>query len=142
MNLIKNIVLVALMCTSSFLAQAEQKFTKGSWDIHYIAFPSTFVKPETASQYNLQRSRYMAVVNISVLDKDSQEAQFVNISGQAKNLLGQTKPLTFTRVTEGPAVYYLAQLQYRNEEIFNFEIDIQQGNRTETIKFNKKFYAD
>lgn len=142
MNLIKNIVLVVLMCTSSFLAQAEQKFTKGSWDIHYIAFPSTFVKPETASQYNLQRSRFMAVVNISVLDKDSQEAQFVNISGQAKNLLGQTKPLTFTRVTEGPAVYYLAQLQYRNEEIFNFEIDIQQGNRTETIKFNKKFYAD
>ncbi|QTH63952.1 DUF4426 domain-containing protein [Psychrosphaera ytuae] len=142
MKIVKYITLVLLICASTFAVQAEQKFTKGSWDIHYIAFPSTFVKPETASQYNLQRSRYMAVVNISVLDKDSQEAQFVNVSGKAKNLLGQTKQLTFTRVTEGKAVYYLAQLQYRNEEIFNFEIDIQQGNRSETIKFNKKFYAD
>ena len=134
--------ILALLVMTAFSANAEQKFTKGNWDIHYIAFPSTFVKPETAKQYNLQRSRYTAVVNISVLDTKTQEAQFVNVSGSAKNLLGQTKPLSFTRVTEGEAVYYLAQVGYRNEEILNFTIDVQQGNRTETIKFKNKFYAD
>ncbi len=133
---------IALMLLLPLSVNAEQKITKGDWDIHYIAFPSTFVKPETAKEYNLQRSRYMAVVNISVLDANSQEAQFVNVSGSAKNLLGQTKSLDFKRVTEGKAVYYLAQLGYRNEEILNFTIDVQQGNRVETIKFKNKFYAD
>lgn len=136
------LVIALTLVSLTFNASAEQKITKGNWDIHYIAFPSSFVKPDTAKQYNLQRSRYMAVVNISVLDAASQEAQYVNVSGVAKNLLGQTKTLEFKRVVEGPAVYYLAQVGYRNEEIFNFSIDVQQGERTETIKFKNKFYTD
>jgi hypothetical protein len=60
----------------------------------------------------------------------------------AKNLLGQRTKLDFVKVTEGEATYYLAQLKYDNEEIYNFEIDVQQGNKTETIKFSQKFYVD
>ena len=40
-----------LFSTNSF---AEQKIVKGNWDIHYIAFPSTFIKAETAKEYGLK----------------------------------------------------------------------------------------
>ncbi len=142
--LLKAVIATTLLCSLLYAnnSNAEQKFVKGNWDIHYIAFPSTFIKPETAKAYRVERSRYMALINISVLDNADQSAQRVSLSGSAKNLLGQTTQLEFKRVVEGPAIYYLAQLKYTNEEIFNFSIDVQHGNRTENIKFQKKFYVD
>ncbi|WP_299268529.1 DUF4426 domain-containing protein [uncultured Psychrosphaera sp.] len=142
MKLLSSFILL-LSALLSFNSHAEQKITKGNWDIHYIAFPSSFIQPEIAKQYQLQRSKYLAVINISVLDnKDNNKAQNAYVSGMAKNLLGQRTKLDFVKVTEGEATYYLAQLKYDNEEIYNFEIDVQQGNKTETIKFSQKFYVD
>lgn len=142
MKLLSSFILL-LSALLSFNTHAEQKITKGNWDIHYIAFPSSFIQPEIAKQYQLQRSKYLAVINISVLDnKDNNKAQNAYVSGMAKNLLGQRTKLDFVKVTEGEATYYLAQLKYDNEEIYNFEIDVQQGNKTETIKFTQKFYVD
>lgn len=139
----KHLLSIILLCIISFSATAEQKFVKGNWDVHYIAFPSGFLEPEVAKQYGLIRSKYKAVVNISVLDnKQNMKAQNLFVSGSAKNLLGQTKNLTFTKVTEGEAIYYLAQFDYRNEENVNISINLQQGNRNETIKFKKKLYVD
>jgi hypothetical protein len=142
MKLLSSFILL-LSALLSFNSHAEQKITKGNWDIHYIAFPSSFIQPEIAKQYQLQRSKYLAVINISVLDnKDNDKAQNAYVSGMAKNLLGQRTKVDFVKVTEGEATYYLAQLKYDNEEIYNFEIDVQQGNKTETIKFSQKFYVD
>ncbi|MDA8622146.1 DUF4426 domain-containing protein [Psychrosphaera sp.] len=141
----KILFVIATLVSALFLSPttlAEQKITKGDWDIHYIAFPSSFIKPETARNYNLERSRYMAIVNISVLDKESQQAQNVSLTGTAKNLLGQTKQLTFKKVQEKEAIYYLAQLKHRDEENLTFTVNVQRGNRTETIKFKKKLYVD
>lgn len=140
-TLLTLLVLVATLLFSG-LSMAEQKITKGNWDIHYIAFPSAFIKPETARSYQLERSRYMALINISVLETSSQQAQNVSLTGTARNLLGQTTQLDFKKVEEGESIYYLAQLKYSNEEIFNFSIDVQRGNRTENIKFKQKFYVD
>ncbi|HCP98549.1 MAG TPA: DUF4426 domain-containing protein, partial [Pseudoalteromonas sp.] len=36
----------------------------------------------------------------------------------------------------------LAQVDYTNEEILRFEIEIQQGNQFQTLKFKQKFYVD
>jgi hypothetical protein len=141
MNLLKQAIFVLLLF--SFNSNAEQKITKGNWDIHYIAFPSSFIEPEVAKQYQLQRSKYLSIINISVLDnKNNNKAQNAYVSGVAKNLLGQRFKLDFVKVTEGEATYYLAQVKYDNEEIYNFEVDVQQGDRTETIKFTQKFYVD
>lgn len=138
---IKILSLVFLLFT--FFANAEQKVVKNDWDIHYIAFPSSFLEPDVAKTYELQRSRYMAIVNISVLDnKNDDKPQNVSIFGTARNLLGQTKPLAFKKVKEGIAVYYLAQVKYRDQETLNFDIKIQRGDRIENIKFKKKLYVD
>lgn len=127
----------------SFTSSAEQKYVKGNWDIHYIALPSTFLKPDVAKEYGLTRSKYQAVINISVLDNSNKDkAQRAYVSGFAKNLIGQNSKLSFKQVEEGQAIYYLAQLQYYDNEPVEITVDVQQGERKEQIKFKKKFYVE
>ena len=89
------------LVSSSLLAESEQGGqykNLGNWQVHYIAFPSTFLQPSIAKNYNIERSNYNAVINISVLDKESKKAQKVLLSGVAKNLVGQSKKLILKKL--------------------------------------------
>lgn len=123
-------------------ALAEQKKQLGDWDIHYIAFNSTFLTPDIARSYNLNRSSTQAIINISVLDKNTQQAQAVNIGGIARNLLGQQRQLTFREIKDGEAIYYIAVLPFRNEDMFRFSMDIVQGNNRQQLNFEQTFYTE
>lgn len=131
-----------LMLILSSPLQAEQKQTLGPWDVHYLAFNATFLTPEIASNYGIQRSRYTAIVNLSVLDKQDQSAQQVAIEGRATNLIGQSRQLSFKQVRDGDAVYYFAPLTVRNEDQWRFQITIRQGNEQQQLRFEQKFYVD
>ncbi|HSG50500.1 MAG TPA: DUF4426 domain-containing protein, partial [Rheinheimera sp.] len=121
----KRVLLLLLVCIGlNFSVSAEQKKQLGNWDVHYIAFPAPVLTPEIAQQYKIQRSKYNAVINISVLNSADQKAQQVSITGIAKDLQGRQTELEFSEVTEGDAVYYLAQLSFRNEQRFSFSINI------------------
>ncbi|ALQ55804.1 hypothetical protein PI2015_2530 [Pseudoalteromonas issachenkonii] len=123
--------------------QGAQYKELGPWQVHYIAFPSTFIQPQIAKTYGLERSGYKGIVNISILKNDTDKtAQKATLQGTARNLLGNKQSLNFKEVVEGDAVYYLAQVDYTNEEILRFEIEIQQGNHFQTLKFQQKFYVD
>ena len=138
--------IVWLLCVVSavlpFTSRAEQKQTLGSWDVHYIVLNSTFLQPDIARQYGIQRSKYNAFVNISVLDKNTKQAQDVDVRGVATNLLGNSKTLSFKKVQEQQAIYYLAQMPFRNRETFRYEIIIQHGNQQETLRFKQELVTD
>lgn len=136
------IIALLLSLTVSFGAGAEQKKQLGNWDVHYIAFPAPLLTPEVALQYKLQRSKYNGIINISVLDKTTQQAQKVAINGVAKDLTGRQRTLQFSEVVEGDAVYYLAQLPFHHEQRFSFSINIISGNSTEQLTFEQIFYVD
>lgn len=123
-------------------ALAEQKQTLGKWDVHYIVVNTTFFTPETAQNYGIVRSKYNALVNISVLDNTTGEAQVVSVKGQARNLLGNSKTLNFKRVKEGEAIYYLAPLSFNDRETFRFNVDIQRGNEVQTLKFQQEMFVE
>lgn len=134
-----------LLVSSSLYAaneQGGQYKNLGNWQVHYIAFPSTFLQPSIAKNYNIERSNYNAVINISVLDKTSKKAQKVSLSGVAKNLVGQSKKLKFQEIVDGESVYYIATLTYSNEETFRFYLDVRSGNKSERLSFHQKFYVD
>jgi hypothetical protein len=133
---------VIVLSTMSLGAQAEQKETLGSWDVHYIVVNSTFFEPEVAKQYGIQRSQFNALLNISVLDRNNKEAQSVALTGKATNLLGTTKKLSFKEVKEGEAIYYLAQIPFRHKENYRFEVDVRRGNDVEKLSFKHEFYAE
>jgi hypothetical protein len=57
-------------------------------------------------------------------------------------LLGVKKRLSFTQITEGTAIYSLAQLGFYNEESYRIELTIRQGNEQQILNFKHKFYVD
>lgn len=132
----------AVFLLSSQLANAEQMRQLGEWDVHYMVVNTPFLTPEVAASYGIVRSKFNALVNISVLDTNTQEAQRVSVTGSATNLLGNTRSLTFKKVEEGDAIYYLAVLPFRDQETFRFNIDLQRGNTQQTLKFQQKMYVD
>ena len=123
-------------------ANAEQKKVLGEWDVHYIVIPSTFLTPEVAKANNIRRSATNALVNISVLDSRTKAALDVDVTGSARNLIGTTKELSFNTVTEGEAIYHLATLTFDDKEVLRYEINLQQGNTSQVLRFQQKMYAN
>lgn len=123
--------------------QGAQYKELGPWQVHYIAFPSTFIQPQIAKTYGLERSGYKGIVNISILKNDTDAtAQTALLKGTAKNLLGNKQTLDFKEVIEGDSIYYLAQVDFTNEEILRFDVEIQQANQFQKLQFQQKFYVD
>ncbi|REL28973.1 DUF4426 domain-containing protein [Thalassotalea euphylliae] len=137
------LTLIAL-ALASLSASAENMKTLGSLDVHYMAIGATFLTPQVAKSYGIERSKYNALINISVMDntKANKPAKAVGISGTALNLTGQYKRLEFAEVREGQAIYYLAQLNFRDKEKVKFEINITDGNETHQLVFDQTFYVD
>ncbi|MFT7053561.1 MAG: hypothetical protein ACJAU1_001118 [Psychromonas sp.] len=134
--------IAALFCFTQSGA-AAQFHAFDNLEVHYIALPSTFLQPDIAQKYNIERSRYNGLINISVLDNNSNaKAVSASLSGTGKNLLGQIHRLSFTEIKEGDSIYYLADYPFTNEEIVHFEILIKTQNKTNILKFQHKFYTD
>ncbi|RDV29037.1 DUF4426 domain-containing protein [Alteromonas aestuariivivens] len=131
-----------LLCLTAMSARAEQKIQLGNWDVHYMVVNTAFLNPDVAKNYGIVRSKYSALINVSVLDHTSQQAQNVAVMGTATNLLGNAKELAFQKVEEGPAIYYLAEVTFTDRETLRFAIDIQQGNEIRTLKFQQQMFVD
>lgn len=137
-------LLAASLVLGLFLSpvHAEQKKVLGPWDVHYIAFDSTMIDAKIAQSYQLQRSKYQAVLNISVLKSSDQKAQQVRISGTATDLTQKQIELSFREVREGDAIYYLAQVPVHDQKHLNFKLDIWQGTENQKLEFSQVFYID
>ncbi|MFB2905885.1 DUF4426 domain-containing protein [Aeromonas jandaei] len=131
--------LLALLMTLPL--RAEQMKELGPWQVHYNAFNSSFLTPEVAKTYGLERSRYNGIINIAVQDKQG-KAQAVSVIGEAKNLTGTIRNLSFQEVKEGDAIYYLATLPYRNEDTYQFTMKIMGGGQQQILTFQQTFYVD
>lgn len=131
--------LLALLMTLPL--HAEQMQALGPWQVHYNAFNSSFLTPEVAKAYGLERSRYNGIINVAVQDKNG-KALTAGLTGEAKNLIGTIRTLNFQQVKEGEAIYYLAVLPYRNEDTYQFTINIMADGRHEILKFQQTFYVD
>lgn len=137
------IIITALLITFSLSSIAEQKQDFSNLEVHYIALPSMFLEPEIATQYGLKRSKYIGLVNISVLDKKQKSMPIeANLIGSGRNLIGQTIQLEFKKIKEGKSIYYIATYPFTNEEIVKFDVQIKAQDKTHRLKFQHKFYVE
>jgi hypothetical protein len=145
--------LVILLCMSFIsTVQAEQKKIfdgpDGSeYEVHYIGFTSTFLDPDVAKQYDIVRSRALGVVNISVIkiDKDGKRKPVgAVLQTKMTNDIQQSQFLSFQQIVEGPAIYYLAQLQFREGEILTFDVSVYPQGSVKPLQFRfvQNFYND
>lgn len=122
-------------------ANAEQKLSFDGYELHYIVIPTSFLSADIAKRYNLVRGKGRALVNLSLL-KDGVGVSAEALSGSVKNLLSQRQALTFEKVTEGEAIYYLAQLRHSDEDTLTFELQITAPDqRARSLSFQQKLYA-
>lgn len=121
-------------------ASAEQMQKLGDWEVHYVLVPTTFLNKDIAADYQIERGRDRALVNISILDNAGNPV-VADVSGRVINLLSQSENLQFREVTEGPAVYYLADVRHTDRDVLRFEIQIVPPDQTsQLLKFQQKVY--
>jgi len=129
------------------VASAEQRIVESGYEVHYNAFNSSFITPEVAQANGLIRSKVMALLNLSVL-KVAADGSTTPVSavvrGEARNLLQQIRPIEFTKIDEGDAIYYIGSFRFSDEEMMNFTLTVQPTPDIAPIevRFSQTFYED
>ena len=134
------LLLLALCVATS--ARAEQYVSVGAYQVHYVVIGSTFLTPEIARRYHLERNREVAMLNISVLRDGKPVA--ARITGVARDLLSREIALTFREVREPPAIYYLSQLRFTEQEHWRFRLNVQPVGEPEplAVQFEQRIYVE
>ena len=139
MRRLLSFLLAACLALPAFAAERLQRF--GDVDVHYSVFNSSFLQPEIAAASGLIRGKQDAVLNVAVMRKGKAVPNTL-VTGEVKNLLGQSQPLTFRRVTEGDAAYHLTQFKMTSREILTFDLTIQENGQTHRLNFNQEVFPD
>ncbi|MCM0614316.1 DUF4426 domain-containing protein [Marinobacter sediminum] len=128
-------------------AQAAGNKDFGDYQVHWSVLPSTFLAPEVAKANNLQRSKGIGIINISIM-KENEDGSLSPVSGQVEgkvtNDIQQVKFLAFRRVQEGDAVYFIAEYQYPSGELMTFNITARPtGYRQDLpVRFAHTLFSD
>jgi len=146
----QQLTFLTLLIISFFVSanlHAEQKIEDEHYVVHYSAINTTRLTPEVAKLSGITRSKNRAMLNIAV-QKKKKDGSFIGVvaqlQGTVTNLIGQQRNLDFSLVTEGSAVYYLAEFFIDDGEKLYFKINAQPVPNYNglTVSFNQTFYKD
>lgn len=118
----------------------------GRYEIIYSIVNSTFVEPAVAESYGLVRAKDRAFVNIAVreqLAEGRDRAVSARIEGRSWDLFQNTF-LEFQEIREGPAIYYIADFEFSDEQVRFFDLTLlpQGAARSEQLRFQQKIYEE
>ncbi len=119
----------------------------GQYQVHWSVFPSTFLDPEVAKANNLQRSKGIGIVNISIMTENEHGQPGPvggQVEGQVANDIQQVNFLAFRRIQEGNAVYFIAQYQYRSGDLMTFNITARPTGHQQDlpVRFSHTLFND
>lgn len=150
---LNTLLILTVISLHSISAHAEQKKLfdgpDGSeYELHYVAYASTFLSPEVAKEYGIVRSKALGVVNISLLKKAAGEKfgtpEMALVRGTVTNEIRQQQSLNFKQVVEGKAVYYIAQTQFREGKYLRLDIEVYPAGARDPLihRFSQAFYNE
>jgi hypothetical protein len=135
--------LMTLLAAASARAQQSEMF--GPYELHYSVVNTTFLDPAIAANYGLVRGKKRAILNLAVreLRAEGSEARAMLLQGRTWDLI-QNQFLEFREIREGPAIYYIAEFKFINEEWRFFEVDFRPegADETFTFKFKHQLYIN
>ncbi len=139
-----------LVCFSAFTCAddfSSQDF--GDYRVHYSTFNSMLVTPDIAKIHKLTRANNKNYINVALTRKEAGSDMYTlglpaTVTGQARNLLGQSQTLNFQKIEEGEVVYFLALVEFDDEEIFHIDIQVKplEEKRRFDVTFTRKFYFE
>ncbi len=145
----RNIVLCILtfLVGSALPAAAQQSEMFGPYELHYSVVNTTFLEPKVAATYGITRGKNRAILNLAIREHGedgSDQARTMELKGRSWDLLQHNQELVFQEVREGPAIYYIAEVKFQNEEWRHFEVHFRPENseQTQTFKLKQQMYSD
>ncbi len=145
-NKLLKVIFLSAIALFSLNSYAENSKEFGDYVVHYNAFRSDTISPEVAKQHGLARANNRVLINIALLKKvlnTTGKPTAAKVSGHASNLTGQLKQLEFKEITEGNAIYYLAETKISDGEFLKFDLKITPEGETRAarLQFNKRFFT-
>ncbi len=139
-------LLLGLACFSGY-APAQQSQLYGPYELHYSVVNTTFLEPKVAAAYGLTRGQDYAILNLALrenLPEGGSEARTMRLKGSTWDLTGRVTELEFQEIRENPAIYYIAEFRFFEEEYRHFEIHFRPegGEETLTFKLKHQMYQD
>lgn len=116
----------------------------GDYVIHYSTFNSLFVPADIAKLHGLTRAPNQTMINIAVQKHADQSSVAAQVSATAKNLMQQTKTISFKAIEEPDATYYIGSVRHTNEEMFHLDFVIIPEGETQPLQFrvSRKLYTE
>ena len=136
-----------LMGFLAITAAAENSTRADGYTIHHNALPTATLTPEIAKSYNIVRSRYRGLLNVSVI-KDQPGTTGTPVSARieasAVNLAGQLRNLNLREIREGDAIYYLGEFPVSDGEVLRFSLLVTPAGESRPIqaKLSQQFFID
>ncbi len=141
----KPLLLILLLLLLPHTAVAQQSELFGPYELHYSVVNTTFLEPKVAASYGITRGSKRAILNLAVREHVPQgtQARTMQLQGRTWDLI-QNQFLEFQEIREGPAIYYIAQFKFINEEWRFFEVDFRPegADQTYTFKFKHQLYIN
>lgn len=141
-------VAVALLGLAA-VACAQQSETFGDYEVHYNALNSDMLSPEIASAYGIRRAPGSILLNVTLLKDDGNgtaSPAAARVQATAVNLSGQRRDIEMREVGEQGALYYIGEMRVRNEENFNFTLNVTPADNPDAgpmeVTFRKQFYTE
>jgi len=145
-RLMKTLVLLTALTSLAAIAQQAMEFD--DYMIHYNAFSTSLLTPEIAKAYGIRRSASRALINISVMKKDSYQVTTpakATVTATGRNLTGQTRNISMREVDNSDgAGYHIGELSVRNLETFDFTVLVTPEGVTKpyAVKFRQQFFTE
>ena len=116
----------------------------GNHVVHFSAQNTDQLPTEVARAYNIVRSPNRAMLNVSVLEAESQKAVTADVTVQTVNLTGQMKNVTMRMIQEQEAIYYIGETPVANQETLIFDISVRPDGVDEAsqMRFKRQFYTN
>lgn len=146
-HLLPAIFVMLALFTMAAPAKAAQFEQVGDYQIHYNTFTTGFLQPEVAQAYGIVRSRYQAMINISVLKKQadgSYKPVEALVTGDVANLAGQSVNLAFRTIREPSAIYQITTFNFTEDEPTRFRLKVRFDPNIEPydLSFIRRFYGE
>ena len=144
MRPINVMTLLLLAAATALPAAAQQSREYGDYEVHYNTLNTNMLSPEIACVYGIQRAGTQAMLNITVLHKESREPTEANVTATATNLTGQRREIELRQINDQGAIYYIGQFRIHNEETLNFNVQVNPDDHDGApfeLQFRQQFFT-
>jgi len=129
------------------LPATESAKVFGDYVVYFNAVPTDALDADIASEYGIVRSKNRVLLNIVMEHRPAIGLPTVvpgEVKASATNLNGQLRNLLTREISEGEAIYYIAETQVVNGENMIFMIEATPRSTTTPlqVRFQKQFFVE